>query len=98
MHENVYTIAVLPAKQGRIDELLSMLHTLADATRREHGCIEYGFYRSTEQPNTVLSFERWVDRAAEDSHWQTPHLKHAITAMGDILETEPQIFKAKNVI
>jgi quinol monooxygenase YgiN len=46
----------------------------------------------------VLSFERWVDSDAEDSHWQTPHLKHAIGAMGDILERDPEIFKAANII
>lgn len=98
MHANVYTIAVLPAKEGRIDDLLTTLRSLADATRQEHGCIEYGFYQDSERPNTVISFERWVDMAAEDSHWETPHLKNAMTAMGEILETEPQIFKTKHVI
>lgn len=98
MHQNVYTIAVLPAKEGRIDDLLKTLETLAKATRQEHGCIEYGFYQDRDRPSTVLSFERWVDSDAEDSHWQTPHLKHAIGAMGDILEREPEIFKATNII
>ena len=98
MLNNVYTIAVLPAKEGRIEDLLAALQTLADATRQEPGCIEYGFYRDTENPNTVLSFERWADAAAEDSHWQTPHLKAGIAAMGDILETKPQIYKAKKTI
>lgn len=98
MHENVYTVAVLPAKQGRIDDLLATLRTLADATRRERGCIEYGFYRATEQPDTVLSFERWVDAEAEDAHWQTPHLKEALASLDDILESAPRVFKAKNVI
>ncbi len=98
MHENVYTVAVLPAKEGRVDDLLSTLRTLADATRRERGCIEYGFYQASDQPNTVLSFERWVDAAAEDSHWDTPHLNDALAALGEILESPPQVFKAKNVI
>ena len=42
MLNNVYTIAVLPAKEGRIEDLLAALQTLADATRQEPGCIEYG--------------------------------------------------------
>ena len=98
MHANVYTIAILPAREGRVDELLATLESLASATRQEHGCIEYGFYRDSENSNTVLSFERWVDSAAEDSHWQTSHLKQAINAMDEILETKPQIFKAKKII
>ncbi len=98
MQQNVYTIAVLPAKEGRIDDLLNTLEALAEATRQEHGCIEYGFYQDRERSNTVLSFERWVDPDAEDRHWQTPHLKNAMKAMGDILERDPDIFKATNII
>ena len=98
MHENVYTVAVLPAKEGHLDDLLSVLRVLADATRQERGCIEYGFYRATEDGNTVLSFERWVDASAEDAHWETTHLKDALEAMGDLLQSEPQVFKTKCVI
>lgn len=98
MYENVYTIAVLPAKEDRVDDLLSTLQNLADATRHERGCIEYGFYRDTQRPNTVLSFERWVDAAAEDSHWETPHLKNGMAALQEILESEPLVFKTKQII
>ena len=98
MHRNVYTIAVLPAKEGSAEDLLAELQTLAQATRQEPGCIEYGVYRDAENPGTVLSYERWVDREAEDSHWETPHLKRAIEAMGALLETPPQVFKTSKVI
>lgn len=98
MHRNVYTIAVLPAKAGSTDALLAELQTLAEATRQERGCVEYGFYSDAANPNTVLSFERWVDQQAEDEHWETPHLKRAIEAMGALLETPPQVFKTSKVI
>lgn len=98
MKANVYTIAVLPAADGRADELLTTLQSLADSTRQERGCIEYGFYQDAADSNRVISFERWVDQDAEDSHWQTPHLKEALDAMGDLLASEPQIFKAQKVI
>jgi len=98
MHRNVYTIAVLPANAGMIDELIEELTTLAAATRQEPGCVEYGFYRDASDPNTILSFERWVDQSAEDAHWQTPHLKAAIEAMDRLLATKPQIFKTNKII
>ncbi|MEM6654587.1 MAG: putative quinol monooxygenase [Planctomycetota bacterium] len=98
MQSNVYTIAVLPAREGYADHLLGELGALAKATRQEPGCIEYGFYRDSSDGNTVLSFERWVDQAAEDAHWETPHLKHAIAAMDNLLTTKPQIFKTSKVI
>ncbi len=98
MQANVYTIAILPAKDGLIGKLLSELEALAAETRKEHGCIEYGFYRDSSDANVVLSYERWVDRAAEDAHWETPHLKHAISAMDELLTTKPQIYKTKKII
>ncbi len=98
MHQNTYTIAVLKAKQGQEDTLLSTLQGLADATRQEHGCIEYGFYRDASEAGTVVSFERWVDTDAEASHWQTPHLKNALESLGPVLQEQPAIFKTKKVI
>ncbi len=98
MHANVYTIAILPARDGRIGELLTTLESLALDTRQEHGCIEYGFYQDADNPRTVLSFERWVDGDAEEGHWGTSHLRQAIEAMDDLLESPPQIFKSKKVI
>ena len=98
MHRNVYTIAILPGKEGAIKELIGELETLADATRREDGCIEYGFYRDTSETNTIVSFERWLDSEAEAKHWGTEHLKHAIEAMDNLLTTKPQIFKTSKII
>ena len=98
MEANVYTIAVLPARDGLIEKLLSELESLATETRKERGCIEYGFYRDSSDSNVVLSYERWVDQTAEDAHWETAHLKHAIAAMDELLATKPQIYKTKKII
>ena len=98
MHENIYTIAVLPAKENSVDELLVTLESLAEATRQEHGCIEYGFYRDSANTECVLSFERWVDQASEDAHWETPHLGDALRTLKPVLAGEPKIYKATKVI
>jgi len=95
---NIYTIAVLPAKDGLVDRLLEELEALAGETRKEPGCIEYGFYRDSSDPNVVLSYERWADQRAEEAHWETSHLKDAIGAMDELLSTKPQIYKTKKII
>ena len=43
MNANVYTIAVLTAKEGRLDDLKSVLEALAEETRKESGAVEYFF-------------------------------------------------------
>ena len=98
MINNLYTIAVLTAKDGRAKELLSTLADLADATRKEHGCVEYGFYRDAANENTVLSFERWVDADVEAAHWRTEHLNNALETLKPVLDGEPKIYKAAKVI
>lgn len=98
MQANVYTIALLPAQDGKVNALIERLKSLAAATWQERGCIEYGFYQDAADPNLVISYERWVDQQAEDLHWRTPHLTEAIEAMKELLSSEPQVFKTHKII
>ena len=58
MNTNTYTIAVLRAKPGKADALISALEDLAAETRKEEGAIEYGFIRDQKTPDIVLSYEK----------------------------------------
>ncbi len=98
MTEKLYTIAVLPAAQGKLAALIEHLKKLAEQTRREAGCIEYGFYQDQSNPNVVLSYEVWQDAEAEAAHWNTPHLTSAIEAFKHILDGEPTIYKGPKII
>ncbi len=98
MSKKLYTIAILKAKVDKFDEMTAVLEELASHTRQEVGALQYGFYRSQEDPNVVLSFEEWQDAAAEAAHWQTPHLTSAIEAFKDILDGDPIIYKGPQII
>ncbi len=98
MTEKLYTIAVLPAAEGKIVELIDHLKKLAEQTRKEPGCIEYGFYRDQSNPSNVLSYEVWQDAGSEAAHWNTPHLTSAIEAFKHILDGEPTIYKGPKII
>ncbi len=98
MTEKIYTIAILPAAQGKIDVLIDHLKTLAEQTRKEAGCIEYGFYQNQSNPNVVLSYEVWQDAEAEAAHWRTPHLMNAVEAFKNVLDGDPTIYKGPRII
>ena len=98
MTEKLYTIAVLPAAEGKIVALIDHLKKLAEQTRREAGCIEYSFYHDQGNPNVVLSYELWPHTEAEAEHWNTPHLTSAIEAFKHILDGEPTIYKGHRII
>ncbi|MEL7035822.1 MAG: putative quinol monooxygenase [Cyanobacteria bacterium J06592_8] len=98
MSEKLYTVAVLKAQIGKFDELVAILEELAKQTRQEAGALQYGFYRTLEDPNTILSFEEWLDADVESAHWKTPHLTSAIEKFKDILDGEPTIYKSHQII
>jgi len=99
MNKNIYTIAVLKAKPGRLEDLKSTLKDLATKTRKETGAHEYFFiHDESHDTNTILSYERWESSEKESKHWQTPHLKKALEQLSDILEGDAIIHKGFKVI
>ena len=99
MNEPVYTIAVLKAKDGRLDDLKSTLSHLATETRREKGAIEYFFVHDENyNPNIIVSYEKWENATEEAAHWKTPHLREAIGKMKDILDGDPVVHRGSRVI
>lgn len=98
MSEKLYTIAILKAKADKFDEMITVLENLATHTRQEAGALQYGFYRSQNDPNVVLSFEEWQDAGVEAAHWKTPHLTSAIEAFRDILDGDPIVYKGEQII
>lgn len=99
MSKNIYTIAILRAKPGRLDDLKTTLETLAAETRKELGAQEYFFIQDENvDSNTILSYERWENAEEEQKHWETPHLNEALTRLGDILDGDPVIYKGLKTI
>ncbi len=98
MSASIYTIAVLKAKPGKADALISVLTELAAETRKEKGAQEYGFIRDQKAPEVILSYERWKDAEAESAHWETPHLAAAIEQFKDLLDAVPVIHKGPKII
>ncbi len=99
MSENIYTIAVLTAKAGHLDDLKSVLEALAKETRKESGAMEYFFiHDESHNPNTIVSYEKWENADEEGKHWNTPHLTSALEQLKDILDGEPAIHKGPKII
>ncbi|MEM9463136.1 MAG: putative quinol monooxygenase [Myxococcota bacterium] len=98
MNDNIYTIAILKAKPGQVDALIAVLNELATQTRREDGALEYGFIRDQQDPNVILSYERWKHADAESAHWQTPHLAAALARFEALLDGNPTVHKGSKII
>ncbi len=98
MSEQVHVIALLNAKAGKEDDLTVALENLAQPTRQEAGCIDYGFYRDNSDSSIILSFEVWEHAEAEAAHWETDHLQNKLKEFEELLDTKPVIYKCTKVI
>jgi quinol monooxygenase YgiN len=65
----------LRARAGSEEAVWEVLGRLAEASRAEPGCVRYDPCRSTDDPAAFFLYERYVDRAALDTHWATDHFR-----------------------
>lgn len=64
-------------KPGQGDSLKAHLLSLTAPTRAESGNLHYDLYQSVEHPDEFLRWEVWSDRAALETHKQTPPLRES---------------------
>lgn len=74
----VTVIARYRAKAGAADRVAEVLARHVAATRSEPGCMQFDAYRSTENPDEFVLYEKYVDEAAFESHRQSPHFQEFI--------------------
>lgn len=61
------------------DDIAEVLRLLTEASRKEPGCVSYIPHRIEGDPDAVLIYEQYQDRAAADAHRQSPHFtKYAV--------------------
>lgn len=59
---------------GEIERLRPAALAMMAATRAEPGCLEYAFAVDLGEADVLRITERWVDQAALDAHFASPHM------------------------
>ncbi|HEV2275222.1 MAG TPA: putative quinol monooxygenase [Acidobacteriaceae bacterium] len=57
------------------EQITEILRNLGTASRQEPGCVSYIPHISEADPDTVVIYEQYRDRAAADFHRTTPHFQ-----------------------
>ncbi|HVZ84173.1 MAG TPA: putative quinol monooxygenase [Terracidiphilus sp.] len=61
------------------DEIAEILRQLTAASRQEPGCVAYVPHHLEADPDTILIYEQYADKFAEDAHRQSEHFnKYAV--------------------
>ena len=61
-------IVQMPAKPGKLDELVERFNVRISEVVKEKGCEQYELYRSTERPDQLVLLERWTDEQSLEDH------------------------------
>lgn len=87
----IIVIAEATTRPEAADEVAGLLATTAAASRSDAGCLDYRFYRDTEDPTHFASVETWESRADLDAHMAQPHTQALLAALPDKVTAAPSI-------
>jgi quinol monooxygenase YgiN len=87
----VLVIARFQPRPDRLDEFLSLLRDVQEASRADDGCLNYGYYREVADDMSFVAVEEWRDMAALEAHLRTDHVARLIAALPDHAATPPEI-------
>ena len=81
-HIMIHVVAIIKAKLGKRDAILSVARENVTTVRQEAGCIEYilvvdaefGAFQTEFGEDTFLVIEKWRDEAALKAHAEAPHM------------------------
>ena len=82
----ITVIATIKAKPKDIDFVKAQLCALVRPTRRERGCLKYGFYQDRDDPSLFNSYERWTSKRFIDKHLESSHIKQYLKATKNSVE------------
>ena len=87
----IIVIARFRPRPERRDEFLALLAEVQEASRRDDGCLNYGYYSEVVDTDSFVAVEEWRDREALDAHLRTPHVGRLVESLPGLGETRPEI-------
>lgn len=76
----------IPVCREEREEAVALIRELADASRREKGCIAYEVYLSVDDPGTVVLWQQWTSVDALESHFASDHVDAFLDVIPDYIE------------
>jgi quinol monooxygenase YgiN len=89
--DSLRVIARVKARPGKVNELLFVLTSLVEPTRKEPGCISYKLLQNNEDPTDFALIEEWQSSTALQSHFAAKHFKDALVKLPNLVAAEPDI-------
>jgi quinol monooxygenase YgiN/catechol 2,3-dioxygenase-like lactoylglutathione lyase family enzyme len=86
---------VKPGKEAELEDLMQGL--TAKVKLNEPGCATFDYVRSSDNPQTYLVIEQYVDEKAAAAHRETQYLHDFLPKMAECLQQEPTVTTYRDV-
>jgi quinol monooxygenase YgiN len=73
-------------KDEHRDAALAAANEMSASSMAEPGCLDYRFWISANDPNSMLLLEQWQDAAALEAHLAAPHLSRFVETIVPLLD------------
>ena len=73
------------------DDLVALCEEMQQNSRKEEGCLRYGFFAAVEDPLSFVAVEEWADRDALDRHFAQPHLHEFTRGLLQLVSEIPEV-------
>src|SRR3954465_13349131 len=73
------------------DEVIELMRWMQTESRKEPGCIDYGFYESIEGPNEFVAVELWESREALQAHFGEHTVARFSAEIGGLVSRPPEV-------
>lgn len=83
----VAVVAHFTARPGKETQLLALLHSLIEPTRREPGCLRYELNQEIEDQGKFTFSEKFLDRESFESHLKAPHVQEFLARADDLVKS-----------
>jgi quinol monooxygenase YgiN len=87
----IIVLGSVVARDGRIDEALSLSQEHVARSRAEPGCIAHAVHQDTENPSRLVFVEQWASQAALWEHFKVPASRTFAKALAALGQEEPSI-------
>lgn len=94
----IITVNFYPTKKNESD-FLNAFKKLAEASRKEDGCIAYDIYAKGNGSSDYFLLEKWASKASLDAHSKTTHFVEFMRAPKEWYEkkTEITVYEATEI-
>jgi quinol monooxygenase YgiN len=85
-------------KADKVSEFISLGKKLVEETNKnDKGCIGYGLFQDTDNPQVLTMMEEWESMEALNNHMAAKHFQDIIPQLGELSEKPGEINIYKKV-